>query len=260
MRRFAPGKGTRWSSPCTAATSCGRPRASPRARDGRARARARRGVVLANSAGVEALAREHGARVDAGGASRRRRARAVGRGSAAAGGEPRPPRGAQAPRRRDARGRGAPGRALPGDRGRAGARVARAPRGGAGDLRPRRAHRPARAARGAERVCAAPGRWRCPRRRRRSASPTSRRWRPASRRSAAAASPGPEEIAAAGDGIVLVAPRSADGARRRRCASCSAIARAARRSRPRARQTVEREFTWERCGERTLAAYEAALA
>ena len=27
-----------------------------------------------------------------------------------------------------------------------------------------------------------------------------------------------------------------------------------------ARRTVEREFTWERCGERTLAAYEAALA
>ena len=71
--------------------------------------------------------------------------------------------------------------------------------------------------------------------------------------------PGPQEIAAAGEGIVLVDAGSAegltgalrellsDGERRR------ALAAGARR-------TVEREFTWERCGERTLAAYEAALA
>ena len=70
--------------------------------------------------------------------------------------------------------------------------------------------------------------------------------------------PGPEEIAAAGGGIVLVEPRSstdltgvlrelfADDARRQALAVA-------------ARETVEREFTWERCGERTLAAYEAAL-
>ena len=69
--------------------------------------------------------------------------------------------------------------------------------------------------------------------------------------------PGPEEIAAAGGGIVLVEPRSstdltgvlrelfADDARRQALAVA-------------ARETVEREFTWERCGERTLAAYEAA--
>jgi len=74
-----------------------------------------------------------------------------------------------------------------------------------------------------------------------------------------AGEPGPEEIAAAGDGIVLVAPRSPDGLagalrglvgdpERRRVLSLAA------------RVTVEREFTWQRCGERTLAAYEAALA
>ena len=71
--------------------------------------------------------------------------------------------------------------------------------------------------------------------------------------------PGPEEIAAVGEGIVLVAPRSAQaltqalrellGDRERREALATG-----------ARLTVEREFTWERCGERTLAAYEAALA
>ena len=71
--------------------------------------------------------------------------------------------------------------------------------------------------------------------------------------------PGPGEIAAAGGGIVLVEPRSpkeltetlrelfADDARRRALAVA-------------ARETVEREFTWKRCGERTLAAYQAALA
>jgi glycosyltransferase involved in cell wall biosynthesis len=70
--------------------------------------------------------------------------------------------------------------------------------------------------------------------------------------------PGPAEIAAAGGGIELVPPRSApalarclrelleDPARR---ASLGAAARA----------TVEREFTWPRCGERTLAAYAEAL-
>ena len=71
--------------------------------------------------------------------------------------------------------------------------------------------------------------------------------------------PGPEEIAAAGPGIVLVEARSTeeltgalrellgDGERHQALAAG-------------ARQTVVREFTWERCGERTLAAYEAALA
>ena len=66
-------------------------------------------------------------------------------------------------------------------------------------------------------------------------------------------------MAAVGEGIVLVEPRLAEGLtealrellgdRERRQALAIG-----------ARLTVEREFTWERCGERTLAAYEAALA
>jgi teichuronic acid biosynthesis glycosyltransferase TuaC len=74
-----------------------------------------------------------------------------------------------------------------------------------------------------------------------------------------AGEPGPAEIAAAGDGILLVPPRSpaalaqclrgllADDQRRLALGAA-------------ARETVEREFTWQRCGERTLAAYAAALA
>src|ERR1019366_714270 len=74
-----------------------------------------------------------------------------------------------------------------------------------------------------------------------------------------AGEPGPAEIAAAGDGILLVPPRSpaapaqclrgllADDQRRLALGAA-------------ARETVEREFTWKRCGERTLAAYAAALA
>ena len=73
-----------------------------------------------------------------------------------------------------------------------------------------------------------------------------------------AGEPGPEEIAAAGEGIVLV-PAGAvtrlseaidelvgDAAR------CEAIGRAAR-------ETVERSFTWPECGRQTVAAYEEAL-
>jgi teichuronic acid biosynthesis glycosyltransferase TuaC len=69
---------------------------------------------------------------------------------------------------------------------------------------------------------------------------------------------GPEEIAAAGGGIVLVAPRdpralagAIDGLLRdpARRAALSAQARA----------TVTREFTWERCGQQTVAAYEGVL-
>lgn len=66
---------------------------------------------------------------------------------------------------------------------------------------------------------------------------------------------GPEDIAAAGDGLVLV-PRD----------DVDALARAIERGlaeRERlgaaARATVERSFTWERCGAATLAAYEQAL-
>ena len=72
---------------------------------------------------------------------------------------------------------------------------------------------------------------------RRSASPTSRRWRRACRRSAALGEPGPEEIAAAGGGIRLVAPGDPEalaaelrGAARR--AALAPRARAARRARP----------------------------
>jgi glycosyltransferase involved in cell wall biosynthesis len=69
---------------------------------------------------------------------------------------------------------------------------------------------------------------------------------------------GPEEIAAAGGGIELVAPRSPVALagclrallddRERRLALGAA-----------ARATVEREFTWRRCGERTVEAYAQAL-
>jgi teichuronic acid biosynthesis glycosyltransferase TuaC len=70
--------------------------------------------------------------------------------------------------------------------------------------------------------------------------------------------PGPEEIAAAGPGIVLVTPTSPqelagairavleDNSYRRELGAG-------------ARATVEREFTWERCGAATVAAYEEAL-
>jgi teichuronic acid biosynthesis glycosyltransferase TuaC len=74
----------------------------------------------------------------------------------------------------------------------------------------------------------------------------------------AAGEPGPQEIAAAGPGIELVPAgdpsalaqclRPLLGDRERRRALSIA-----------ARTTVEREFTWERCGRRTLDAYEAAL-
>ncbi len=73
-----------------------------------------------------------------------------------------------------------------------------------------------------------------------------------------AGEPGPEEIAAAGGGIELVPPRSP--------AALAACLRALLGDREhlfelgaRARATVEREFTWKRCGERTVEAYEAAL-
>jgi teichuronic acid biosynthesis glycosyltransferase TuaC len=73
-----------------------------------------------------------------------------------------------------------------------------------------------------------------------------------------AGEPGPAEIAAAGGGIELVAPRSPDA-----LADCLrrllGDATTRRELGERARATVEREFTWRRCGEQTLAAYEAAL-
>ncbi len=74
-----------------------------------------------------------------------------------------------------------------------------------------------------------------------------------------AGEPGPAEIAAAGGGIELVPPRSPDA-----LAECLRRLLGDEQARgelgKRARETVEREFTWHRCGERTLAAYEEALA
>jgi teichuronic acid biosynthesis glycosyltransferase TuaC len=70
---------------------------------------------------------------------------------------------------------------------------------------------------------------------------------------------GPEEIAAAGGGIELVAPLYVRGLARRIDGLLSdptalqVLGRAAR-------ETVEREFTWERCGVQTVAAYREALA
>jgi glycosyltransferase involved in cell wall biosynthesis len=73
-----------------------------------------------------------------------------------------------------------------------------------------------------------------------------------------AGEPGPQEIAAAGAGIELVPARDPaalasclrtllDDGRRRRALGAAA------------RATIAREFTWQRCGERTLAAYAEAL-
>jgi teichuronic acid biosynthesis glycosyltransferase TuaC len=70
--------------------------------------------------------------------------------------------------------------------------------------------------------------------------------------------PGPEDIAAAGGGIVLVAPRDVEAL----AEAVDALLRDPDRARElgeRGRETVAREFTWERCGRATVAAYEAAL-
>jgi glycosyltransferase involved in cell wall biosynthesis len=70
--------------------------------------------------------------------------------------------------------------------------------------------------------------------------------------------PGPEEIAAAGGGMVLVAPRDP----RALAATLGELlhdgAKLAELGRL-ARENVERSFTWERCGAQTLAAYRDAL-
>jgi glycosyltransferase involved in cell wall biosynthesis len=69
---------------------------------------------------------------------------------------------------------------------------------------------------------------------------------------------GPEEIAAAGDGIVLVAPGDVAALADAIDGLLSDPARASALGRA-ARATVEASFTWERCGRDTVAAYEAAL-
>ena len=69
---------------------------------------------------------------------------------------------------------------------------------------------------------------------------------------------GPEEIAAAGGGIELVAPgdpRALADAIDALLSDAETLA-ALRRA---ARETVAREFTWERCGRETVAAYEEVL-
>ncbi len=69
---------------------------------------------------------------------------------------------------------------------------------------------------------------------------------------------GPEEIAASGDGIELVAPRDP----RSLAATIDALLGDPARLallRARARETVERGFTWERCGSETVAAYREVL-
>jgi len=69
---------------------------------------------------------------------------------------------------------------------------------------------------------------------------------------------GPEEIAAAGEGMRLVAPQDPQAL----AAEIDALLddpRGLERLGAQARATVERAFTWERCGAASVAAYEAAL-
>lgn len=70
--------------------------------------------------------------------------------------------------------------------------------------------------------------------------------------------PGPEEIAAAGDGLVLVPPGDIERLTQRIDELLSDPHRL-REAGQRARTTVAASFTWERCAEQTLAAYEHAL-
>jgi teichuronic acid biosynthesis glycosyltransferase TuaC len=70
--------------------------------------------------------------------------------------------------------------------------------------------------------------------------------------------PGPEEIAAAGDGFMLVPPGDIERLTQRIDELLSDTHRL-REASQRARATVAAHFTWERCGVQTLAAYEHAL-
>jgi glycosyltransferase involved in cell wall biosynthesis len=70
--------------------------------------------------------------------------------------------------------------------------------------------------------------------------------------------PGPEEIAAAGDGLVLVPPGDIERLSQRIDELLSDPQRL-REAGQRARETVAANFTWERCGRQTVAAYEHAL-
>jgi teichuronic acid biosynthesis glycosyltransferase TuaC len=70
--------------------------------------------------------------------------------------------------------------------------------------------------------------------------------------------PGPEEIAAVGDGLVLVPPGDIERLTQRIDELLSDSQRL-REVGQRARATVAAHFTWERCGRETLAAYEHVL-
>jgi teichuronic acid biosynthesis glycosyltransferase TuaC len=70
--------------------------------------------------------------------------------------------------------------------------------------------------------------------------------------------PGPEEIAAAGDGLVLVPPGDIERLTQRIDELLSDPHRL-HEVRQRARATVAANFTWERCGRQTVDAYEHAL-
>jgi teichuronic acid biosynthesis glycosyltransferase TuaC len=70
--------------------------------------------------------------------------------------------------------------------------------------------------------------------------------------------PGPEEIAAAGDGFVLVPPGDIERLTQRVDELLSDPQRL-REAGIRARETVTANFSWKRCGEQTVAAYEHAL-
>jgi teichuronic acid biosynthesis glycosyltransferase TuaC len=70
--------------------------------------------------------------------------------------------------------------------------------------------------------------------------------------------PGPEEIAAAGEGLVLVPPGDIERLSQRIDELLSDPQRLRETGR-RARETVAAHFTWERCGAQTFAAYEDAL-
>jgi glycosyltransferase involved in cell wall biosynthesis len=70
--------------------------------------------------------------------------------------------------------------------------------------------------------------------------------------------PGPEEIAAAGDGFVLVPPGDVE----RLCQRIDELISDPHRLREagqHARETVTEHFTWKRCGEQTAQAYQDAL-
>jgi glycosyltransferase involved in cell wall biosynthesis len=71
--------------------------------------------------------------------------------------------------------------------------------------------------------------------------------------------PGPEEIAAAGDGLVLVPPGDVERLTQR-IDELLCDPHRLREAGQRARATVAAHFTWERCGEQTLEAYQHALA